>query len=40
MANLVRRNSFLQDMVDFRRNFDLVFNRFLQWPSGAPGALV
>src|SRR5258705_8941899 len=33
MANLVPRDTFFHDMVDFRRNFDQVFNRFLQWPS-------
>jgi len=33
MANLVPRDTFFHDLVDFRRNFDQVFNRFLQWPS-------
>jgi HSP20 family protein len=33
MANLIARDTFFQDMIDFRRNFDQVFNRFLRWPS-------
>ena len=33
MTNLIPRDTFFQDMVDFRRNFDQVFNRFLRWPS-------
>jgi HSP20 family protein len=33
MNNLIPRDTFFQDMVDFRRNFDQVFNRFLRWPS-------
>src|SRR5713226_2659929 len=33
MTNLIPRDTFYQDMVDFRRNFDQVFNRFLRWPS-------
>jgi HSP20 family protein len=33
MANLVPRDTFFHNMVDFRRNFDQVFNRLLQWPS-------
>jgi HSP20 family protein len=33
MANLVPRDAFFHSMVDFRRNFDQLFNRLLQWPS-------
>jgi len=33
MNNLIPRDTFFQDMVDFRKNFDQVFNRFLRWPS-------
>lgn len=33
MTNLIPRDTFFQDMIDFRRNFDQVFNRFLRWPS-------
>jgi HSP20 family protein len=33
MANLVPRDTFFHDMVDFRRNFDQAFNRLLRWPS-------
>ena len=33
MNNLIPRDTFFQDMLDFRRNFDQVFNRFLRWPS-------
>jgi HSP20 family protein len=33
MANLVPRDTVFHNMVDFRRNFDQVFNRLLQWPS-------
>ena len=33
MNNLIPRDTFFQDVVDFRRNFDQVFNRFLRWPS-------
>jgi HSP20 family protein len=29
MANLARRESTLDDLFDFRRNFDNIFNRFL-----------
>jgi HSP20 family protein len=32
MANLVPRDSFLQDLFDFRRDFDQIFNRFLSSP--------
>ena len=35
MANLVPRDTFFHDMVDFRRNFDQAFNRLLRWPSAA-----
>lgn len=33
MTNLVPRDSFFQDLFDFRRDFDQIFNRFLSWPS-------
>jgi HSP20 family protein len=32
MTNLVVRDNFVQDLLDFRRNFDQVFNRFLSSP--------
>jgi HSP20 family protein len=35
MANLVSRDNFFHDMVDFRRNFDQAFNRLLRWPSAS-----
>ena len=35
MANLVPRDTFFHDMVDFRRNFDQSFNRLLRWPATA-----
>jgi len=35
VANLVPRSSLFQDLFDFRRGFDQVFNRVLTgWPSG------
>jgi HSP20 family protein len=34
MANLAARDPFFQELFDFRRDFDRVFNRFLSWPSG------
>jgi HSP20 family protein len=33
MTNLVPRDSFFQDLFDFRKDFDQIFNRFLSWPS-------
>ena len=33
MANLIPRDNFFQDLFDFRRDFDQIFNRFLSWPS-------
>src|SRR5437879_13928137 len=33
MTNLVPRYSLFQDLFDFRRDFDQIFNRFLSWPS-------
>jgi HSP20 family protein len=33
MTNLVPRDSIFQDLFDFRRDFDQIFNRFLSWPS-------
>jgi len=33
MTNLIPRDSFFQDLFDFRRDFDQTFNRFLSWPS-------
>jgi len=32
MTNLVVRDNFAQDLLDFRRNFDQVFNRFFGSP--------
>jgi HSP20 family protein len=37
MTNLVRHDSFFQDLFDFRRDFDQIFNRFLSWPSTQEG---
>ena len=35
MTNLVPRTSFFQDLFDFRRDFDRIFNRMLSgWPFG------
>jgi HSP20 family protein len=35
MTKLVRRNSFFEDLFDFRRDFDHIFNRMLSgWPFG------
>ena len=36
MTNLVPRDSLFQDLFDFRKDFDQIFNRFLSWPS-TPG---
>ena len=33
MRSLIPRDNFFQDLVDFRRDFDQMFNRFLSWPS-------
>lgn len=34
MTNLVLRNNLFQDLFDFRRDFDQIFNRMLmEWPS-------
>lgn len=33
MTNLVSRNTFFQDLVDFRRDFDQIFNRMLNGSS-------
>lgn len=33
MANLLRRENFFQDLSDFRREVDQMFNRFFNWPS-------
>jgi HSP20 family protein len=35
MANLSYRDSFFQDLFDFRRDFDHIFNRFLSGRQGA-----
>jgi HSP20 family protein len=38
MANLTYRDSFFQDLFDFRRDFDHIFHRFLSGKQGAqPG---
>jgi len=34
MRSLIPRDTFFQDLFDFRRDFDQIFNRFLSWPSG------
>jgi HSP20 family protein len=34
MKSLIPRDTFFQDLFDFRRDFDQMFNRFLSWPSG------
>jgi HSP20 family protein len=35
MTNLVPRSSFFQDLFDFRRDFDQIFNRMVSgWPTG------
>ena len=33
MTSLIPRDNFFQDLFDFRRDFDQIFNRFLSWPS-------
>ena len=33
MTKLIPRDNFFQDLFDFRRDFDQIFNRFLSWPS-------
>ena len=33
MNSLIPRDNFFQDLFDFRRDFDQIFNRFLSWPS-------
>jgi len=33
MTNFIPRDNFFQDLFDFRRDFDQMFNRFLIWPS-------
>jgi HSP20 family protein len=33
MTSLIPRNYFTQEMLDFRREFDQIFQRFLSWPS-------
>lgn len=33
MTNLVPRDTFFQDLFDFRRDFDQIFHRFLSWPA-------
>jgi HSP20 family protein len=33
MTHLIPRDNFFQDLFDFRRDFDQIFNRFLSWPS-------
>jgi HSP20 family protein len=40
MTNLVRHDSFFQDLFDFRRDFDQIFNRFLSWPSTQEGPIL
>src|ERR1700740_2335474 len=38
MANLSYRDSFFQDLFDFRRDFDHIFNRFLTGRQGTQGS--
>jgi HSP20 family protein len=38
MANLSRQENFFQDLFDFRRDFDHMFNRFLSGSQGVRGA--
>lgn len=39
MTNLVPRSNLFQDLFDFRRDFDQIFNRVLNgWPSDGQGA--
>jgi HSP20 family protein len=33
MTKLIPHDNFFQDLFDFRRDFDQIFNRFLSWPS-------
>ena len=33
MRSLIPRDTFFQDLFDFRKDFDQIFNRFLSWPS-------
>jgi len=33
MTNLIPRNYFTQELLDFRREFDQIFQRFLSWPT-------
>jgi len=33
MRSLIPRDTFFQDLFDFRKDFDQIFNRFLNWPS-------
>ena len=33
MRSLIPRDNFFQDLFDFRRDFNQIFNRFLSWPS-------
>ena len=33
MRSLIPHDTFFQDLFDFRRDFDQIFNRFLSWPS-------
>ena len=38
MSRLVRRDNFFQDLFDFRRDFDEIFNRMISgWPLGEAG---
>jgi HSP20 family protein len=36
MSNLVRRDHIFDDLFDFRRNFDHIFNRFLTGSGSSP----
>jgi HSP20 family protein len=40
MTHLIPRDNFFQDLFDFRRDFDQIFNRFLSWPSAQEESVV
>ena len=32
MTNIVLRDNLFQDLFDFRRDFDQIFNQMMEWP--------
>src|ERR1051325_4298974 len=40
MTHLIPRDNFFQDLFEFRRDFDQIFNRFLSWPSAQEESVV